>query len=129
MNDKEKKKWLADALNRAHVQYSMKLGRPASQAEFARDALDVTETSYSAWINQRRLPYGDNIYKLGDVLGAEFYDMMGLPRHMPSDKLLRRIVDVWYSLGNEEKQHIMDYIDSAAENPNTAAHEGGKTTS
>lgn len=118
MDMNEQLRWIRDALNRAHVEYQLRQGKPASQAEFAR-FLGVPETSYSAWINERRLPNGDNIYKLGEVLGSEFYDIMGLPPHMPNDPRLRQIVEIWKYLDDDKQDQVLGYINEHAENPNT----------
>lgn len=68
-----------------------------SQADFAK-WLQVPTTSLSTWMNDVRVPVGENIDKLADRLGVEVYDLLGAPRKMPRSKKLYLIAMIWSKL-------------------------------
>ena len=102
----EKMDLISEMLMRGHLEYSRKRGMVISQNEWCK-VLGVPTTSYSQWINKLRLPVGNNIHKLAEVIGPEIYDALEVPRHMPDDPDLAWIASVWHHLTEEQQKDIV----------------------
>lgn len=99
---------MAAFLNHKFLEWMQKGGRPRSQADFTR-WLGVPPTSYSNWINESRLPVGENVHKLAAKLGPQVYDIVGIPRLMPVEPKVKFLVDAWFdgTLNDADKAEIM----------------------
>jgi hypothetical protein len=93
------------------------------QAEFAK-WLGVPTTSLSMWINDVRLPQGENVDKLADKLGVVVYDVLSLPRRMPKNKKLALIAEMW----NRLPEHLQDEWYEIAKNTGKKEVNGGSQT-
>lgn len=105
------KQQFADYLNKKFLEWQLNRGVPTSMTEWAK-WMNVPNTSLSMWMNAVRLPVGDNIYKLADRLGPEVYDLLGLPRHIPRDDYVERMVEWYYDpdVSDEARAQVWDII-------------------
>ncbi len=87
-------------------------GRPVpSQNDYSR-WLGIPPTSMSAWINEIRLPTGDNIDAIATRLGPEIYEILGVPPRMPKDKLLNFIAAKWHKLDEAKRKQLAELVDN-----------------
>lgn len=125
MDDRDKKEKLARFLNDSYLDFARDRGVYTSLAEFSK-WLDVPNTSLSQWMNQIRLPAGKNIYKLGDKLGPELYEILELPLMVPEDQDLRFIVKAWGALSMEDQfkitRTVRDIVERTIKNKITDAN-------
>jgi len=110
---RERCELMGKALVQAQIDYQYNTRRQISQNEFAK-IMGVPSTSLSAWINAQRLPVGDNLHKLAQVMGPEVYDIAGEPRRMPDDPILEFIADRWHELSDEAKDKIQQVVTEGA---------------
>jgi hypothetical protein len=78
-----------------------------SQNDFAK-WLGVPNYNLSNWVTGARRPGAAYIDKLADKLGPRVYDSMGLNRKMPRDPKFRLLTDAFYTVGEDEQEHIVE---------------------
>lgn len=98
---------LSDFLQDQFLKWMAKQGRVKSQNEFAK-WLGVSSGSLSQWMNDSRLPTGDNVHTLAEKLGPQVYDLVGEPRSMPRDKMLSFIAENWHLLNDDQRSAIKE---------------------
>jgi transcriptional regulator with XRE-family HTH domain len=76
-----------------------------SQTDFAKH-LGVPQVSLSNWINGVRPPNRDNMDQLATKLGMRVYDIFGVPRSMPKEKLAQIFWERWPHLTDSQKRHL-----------------------
>jgi transcriptional regulator with XRE-family HTH domain len=106
---------LSDYLHDRFLKWMAKQGRVKSQNEFAK-WLGVSSGSLSQWMNDMRLPVGDNIHALAEKLGPEVYDILGEPRSMPKDATLEFIAANWHLLNKDQQSYIKEVAKDMVEN-------------
>ena len=102
MEAHEKMEQMSEFLNDEFVKYINKKGRYTSMSVWAR-YIGVSNTSMSQWMNAHRLPTGKNAHKLADKLGPKVYDILEMPRLMPRDENLNKVVDFYMGMTDEAR--------------------------
>lgn len=105
---------MEEFLQAEYIKFVQKKGRLTSAAEFGK-WLGVSNTSLSQWMNGIRDPSGDNVYKLADKLGPRVYDILELPRMFPQDSKAKRLVDIYYSLSDADRNELVNYAKNLGE--------------
>ena len=105
-NTDHRKEKLSKFLFKKHMEHKMSEGYDVSQAEFAM-YLDVDKSAFSNWITGKTLPGYQNIFNLAHKLGEEVYDIMGVPKAVTENKLLRFIIDNFERLPQEEQSEFV----------------------
>lgn len=88
---------------------SDKLGKPVV----------ISVASFNQWINGGRLPVGENVEYLAAVFGPVVYDILGKPRAMPDDPILKIVVDQWELLNESERDQLIQFINTVLEGKET----------
>jgi transcriptional regulator with XRE-family HTH domain len=68
-----------DWINQKFIEWEKTQGRSQSYYAFAR-YLEVSQSGLSQWMTGSSAPGGDDLLNLSSKLGAEIYDVLGLPR-------------------------------------------------
>ena len=110
MEEQEKMELMSKFLNDEFVKYINKKGRFTSMSTWAR-YLGVSNTSMSQWMNAHRLPIGKNAHKLADKMGPKIYDILEMPRLMPRDESLNKVVEGYMGLSDDERELIIRIVD------------------
>lgn len=97
---------LPEWLNRKFLEWQMENGR-ATAEDFAEN-LGIKPAIFSHYMNGRRTPRGENLYKLAEKLGYEIYDILGYPRPSSSSRILR---ELWEKLPESEKIDVLNVIE------------------
>lgn len=92
-------------------------GRIPSQNEFAK-WLNVPPTSLSMWVNDVRVPSDEAVHSMADKLGVEVYDKLNLPRRLPRNRLLLKIVDIWDRLDEQGQKELAERAKNIMERSN-----------
>ena len=114
-NTKEMEKFLAEEFEKERK----KRGWRFSQAQWSK-LLGVSQQSLSQWMNGLRLPTGENVFILADKLGPRVYDILGEPRRMPDDPGAQKIIELYYSMNEKERQELLDFADKMGESESRA---------
>jgi len=127
---REKCKLVADLLNGAFLKWQMQLGAPVSQNQWAK-RIGVPNTSYSHWVNEIRLPTGDNIHRLAaePLIGYELYDVLEEPRRMPEDPELKKLMDSYRKATPTNRKRALEVLENNSPTPQqnpTLKEEGGE---
>ncbi len=119
-----------------YIMQQMKDGNVSpSQSEFVQTISEIASrklekpvsisvASFNQWINGVRLPVGDNIEYLAAAFGPQVYDVMGKPRVMPNDPILKLIVDDFELLDEEERDQLLQFINTILEDKKTKLEAG-----
>ena len=110
MEEQEKMELMSKFLNDEFVKYINKKGRFTSMSTWAR-YLGVSNTSMSQWMNAHRLPIGKNAHKLADKMGPVVYDILEMPRLMPRDESLNKVVEGYMALTDDERALIIRIVE------------------
>jgi transcriptional regulator with XRE-family HTH domain len=105
---KARLKELTKFLQDKYIERWRKRGKRISQNEWARE-MDINPASMSQWMTGTRLPTGENVHKLALNCGLEIYDILGLPRRMPSDRNLIEIAENWHLLEAKDRVGFMQF--------------------
>ena len=81
---------------------SRKLERPVT----------ISLASFNQWLNGVRLPVGDNIEYLAAAFGPQVYDILGKPRVVPNDPIIKLILDRWGLLDEDEHDQLLNFMDT-----------------
>ena len=108
-------KRFAEFLTKAHLREQNRRGKTMNQNDFVK-WLGVKNTSYSSWINEIRLPTGNNVHLLAAKLGPEVYDILGLPRQMPADPEAEEILNLYLSLTDTDRVKLLEYARKIVDN-------------
>lgn len=92
----------SDFVQEISVTASRKLDRPVM----------ISLASFNQWLNGVRLPVGDNIEYLAAAFGPQVYDILGKPRVMPDDPILKAIVDQWDLLDEGEHDQLLVFLNT-----------------
>lgn len=122
MDNQEKMRLLSQMLVDAHIEFQRERHKTVSQATFSK-WLGVPTTSLSQWINELRLPTGDNVHKLASKLGPKVYDILEMPRMMPLDKTQKELYSIWYDLTEQEQIELLEFAKAKKESKLTGANE------
>ena len=110
MEEQEKLETMASYLNAEFLKYINKKGRYTSMSTWSR-YLGVSNTSMSQWMNAHRLPVGKNAHALGDKLGPKVYDILGMPRMLPRDEDLNKVVEGYMALDDDERALVIRIVE------------------
>ena len=83
--------------------------RTPSQNEYAV-WLSVPSTSLSNWMNEIRVPSGDNVDSIATRLGTRIYYILDIPPRMPRNKGLFVIAENWHKLTDQQQRRFVEDI-------------------
>ena len=95
-----------DWLNQKFVEWERTQGGRQSYYAFAR-FLGVSQSGLGAWMTGSSTPGGDDLIALADKLGAEVYDVLGLPRPNAD---MQRVTVSFASLPPDMRQRLTNAI-------------------
>jgi transcriptional regulator with XRE-family HTH domain len=78
-----------------------------TQADFAT-SIGIPPTTLSELMRGVRPPSDENTMRLAEhpAIGPRIYDILGVPPHMPANKVIREIASHWHLL-NDQEQKVM----------------------
>jgi len=98
-----------------------------SAGEFAK-YLRVSAASLSQWMNDARVPVGDNLHRLAAKLGPKVYELVDQPPSLPDDPALRKVAFAWHNLSSDAQEKIMQIIDKSEAPQGERHNASGKNT-
>ncbi len=98
-----------DWLNQKFVEWEQSQGRKQSYYSFAR-YLEVSQSGLGQWMTGAGAPSGDDLLNIANKLGAEIYDILGLPR--PNTEV-QRVTVSFASLPPEIRKRLNSAITEA----------------
>ena len=111
LSSSEKKEKISILLNKAFSNFCKaeveKGNPPPSQAGFAT-WLGISPTIYSYCSNRILLPTIEQADAIAVRLGPEIYKIMGISMRIPDDPNLRRLMELWYRLDEDQKRQIIE---------------------
>lgn len=118
---------LAKYLEEEFRKYYILSGGRRSQTDFAR-WLGISPTNLSKYMNGVQAPDAKNQDRLADKLGPGIYDVLGVPRRVPSgDKKLNKFVsllfDIWPRMTSDERDNLFDALEEKAQHHDNAEQE------
>lgn len=100
-----------------YIEYQRNAGGRKTVQDFA-GFLGIAQTTASAYMNGKRVPEGETVYKLAMKLGIEIYDSLGLPRPDPD---LLYIQMTWGELSEDTRRKLRDLAEDAKQRNLNAA--------
>lgn len=86
-----------------------------SQALYARRVLHVNPMNFSGYKNGERMPSGENLDNLAKAVGNVIYDIVGVPRKMPNNPILRQISEDWNKLSRKKQEEVLNVVNNLLE--------------
>lgn len=98
---------IAKYLNQHYMKRMVKHGRDYSQTELAAE-MGITQAALSKLMQGNTRPRIDTIEKIAGVTGLDFYDVCDVPRIIPNDPLIRKILEGWKDLNKDEQRNLYE---------------------
>jgi transcriptional regulator with XRE-family HTH domain len=95
-----------DWLNKQFLVWQLGTGKNQSVRSFAK-YLEVKETSLSGWMRGEVAPTGTNLYRLGNKLGFEIYDLLGKERPGPE---FDQLFEIYERADKEQRSEIIKKV-------------------